>query len=51
MTLEEAIQMLRSEYERAKNMKFVGKPVAYALYQVWKKADRKGKAVRKNDKS
>jgi len=43
MTLEEAIQMLRDEYERARNLEFVRKPVAYALYQVWKIADRRRK--------
>ena len=41
MTLEEAIHLLESEYERAKCLDFVVNPIAYALYQVWKKADRK----------
>lgn len=41
MTLEEAIHLLESEYERAKRLDFVVNPIAYALYQVWKKADRK----------
>jgi hypothetical protein len=47
MTLEEAIEMLKIEYERAKNLDFVIKPLAYALYQVWKKADRKAGRPRK----
>lgn len=39
MTLEQAIELLRKEYERAKNMDYVKKPLAWALFQVWKKAD------------
>lgn len=39
MTLEQAIELLRKEYERAKKMKYVQRPLAWALYQVWKKAD------------
>ena len=40
MTLEQAIEMLKIEYERAQKLKYVQKPLAYALYQVWKKADK-----------
>ena len=39
MTLEKAIELLKSEYEWAKNQKFVRNPLAYALYQVWKVAN------------
>ena len=39
MTIDKAIEMLRSEYERAKKMEYVKKPLAWALYQVWKKVD------------
>lgn len=39
MTLEKAIKMLEEEYERAKKNEWVRNPLAYALYQVWKKAD------------
>lgn len=39
MTFEQAIELLRKEYERAKNMEYVKKPLAWALFQVWKKAD------------
>lgn len=39
MTIERAIKMLEEEYERAKKMDFVKRPLAYALYQVWKKVD------------
>ena len=37
MTLEKAIKMLEAEYERAKKLEWVHNPLAYALYQVWKK--------------
>lgn len=39
MNLNKAIQMLEAEYERAKQTEYVRNPLAYALYQVWKKAD------------
>lgn len=44
--LHRAIKMLKAEYEKAKLLKFVYNPLAYALYQVWKVADRK---VKKNE--
>lgn len=40
MTIEEAIEMLRKEHERAKGLEFVHNPLAWALYRVWKVADR-----------
>ena len=40
MTLEEAKELLDEEYERAKRLDYVINPLAYALYQVWKKADK-----------
>lgn len=41
MLIEKYIKLLREEYERAKNPDFVRYPIAYALYQVWKKADER----------
>lgn len=41
MTLNEAIEMLATEYEKAKLQEYIINPLAYALFQVWKKADRK----------
>lgn len=41
MTLEEAKALLEEEYERAKRLEYVINPLAYALYQVWKKVDKK----------
>ena len=40
MTVEKAKALLDEEYERAKNLAYVRNPLAYALYQVWKKADK-----------
>lgn len=40
MTLEEAKALLDEEYERAKRLDYVINPLAYALHQVWKKADK-----------
>lgn len=48
MTLEEAKKLLDEEYERAKRLDYVINPLAYALHQVWKKADKEG---RKNVKA
>ena len=39
MTLKKAINLLEKEYERAKKLEWVRNPLAWALYQVWKKAD------------
>lgn len=44
MRLETAIKHLEQEYERARRLSFVRNPLAYALYQVWKEADRRGGA-------
>lgn len=43
MTLEEAKALLDEEYERAKTLEYVKKPLAFALYSVWKKADKEKK--------
>lgn len=42
MTLEKAVNLLIAEYERALRLEYVRNPLAYALYRVWKMADRKG---------
>lgn len=39
--LAKAVQLLEREYERAKRLEFVYNPIAYALYQTWKVADKK----------
>ena len=39
MTIEKAIRLLCREYEIAKNLEWVHKPVAYALHKVWRQAD------------
>lgn len=40
MTLEKAIKLIEAEYERAMKLEYIKNPLAYALYQVWKMADR-----------
>lgn len=40
MTIENALKMVEKEYEKAKTMPYVKKPLAWALFQVWKKVDR-----------
>ena len=39
MTIEKVIELLKAEYERAKNKEFVYNPLAWALYKVWKIVD------------
>jgi hypothetical protein len=41
MTLKKAIELLEAEYERAKKLEYIHNPLAWALYQVWKKADER----------
>ena len=39
MTLKKALAMVDREYEKAKENKYVRKPLAYALYKVWRLVD------------
>lgn len=39
MTIWEVIEHLKAEYERAKKKSFIAKPMAYALYSVWRAVD------------
>ena len=39
MDLEKAIKILKEEYEFAKKQGWIRNPLAYALYEVWKRAD------------
>lgn len=41
MTIEKAIKVLTEEYEKAAEQEWVRDPVAYALYQTWKKSEEK----------
>lgn len=42
MTLQKALKLIEEEYERAKKLEYVRNPLAYALFQVWRKADTEG---------
>lgn len=48
MTIEQSIELLKTEYERAKRLDYIRNPLAYTLYQVWRVADEKG--AKKNDR-
>ena len=52
LTLEKAIKQLQLQYDAATKMPFVQDPLAYALYKVWKQADRAAekKAEKKREK-
>lgn len=43
MTLEKALDMVAKEYDKAKGLDFVRNPLAYALFKVWRVADRENK--------
>ena len=47
MTFENAIDLIKQEYEKASESNYINNPLAYALYQVWKKADREIAAEKK----
>lgn len=39
MTIEDAISLIRAKYEENMTKKWIRKPVAYTLYEVWKIVD------------
>lgn len=43
MTIEKAKALIDEEYERAKKLEYVQDPLAFALYSVWKMADKERK--------
>jgi hypothetical protein len=50
MTLEDAIELLRKEYEKASNTNYVNRPLSCALYHTWKKVDsEKPTLIRETD--
>lgn len=40
VTLDEAIELLRTEYEKALRTKYVINPLAWALYHTWEKVHK-----------
>lgn len=40
IALEKAIKLIKAEYERAKRLEYVRKPLAYALFRVWRIVDK-----------
>ena len=51
MTYEQAIEMLKLEYERALGHQYINNPLAYALYVVWGVADKKRLQARRGKRS
>lgn len=47
MRIEEALDLVKKEYENSKNLEFVRDPVAYSLYKVWKLADTDKRRMKK----
>jgi hypothetical protein len=41
--LDKAIKYLREQYERAKRIEAIRKPLAWALYQTWRYVDEQQK--------
>ena len=39
MTLNKAINLIEKEYEKAKKLEWVHKPLAYTIYKVWRIVD------------
>lgn len=39
--IKEILELIKDEYERAKEIK-IEKPIAYALYQIWRYAEKEG---------
>ena len=40
MTIDEAMKLLVEQYKKDKENEYIRDPVAHALYEVWKEADR-----------
>lgn len=40
MSIDEAVELVRKQYENDIESAYIVNPVAHALYEVWKKADR-----------
>ena len=45
--LDRAKKLLDKEYEKAKTLEYVHNPLAYALFNVWRKADRESRKEQK----
>ena len=48
MTLDRAINLVAVKYEQAKKLDYIRNPLAYALYKVWKMADKDVVKPKKN---
>ena len=50
MTIEQAIQMIRSMYKDNEKAEYVQDPVAYTLYHAWKIVDELHRSKERTDK-
>ena len=41
MDIDRALKLVKVKYEAARKVSYIRKPLAYALYQVWKLVDQK----------
>ena len=48
MSLKKALKLVEEEYAKAKEMSHIKNPLAWALYQVWKKAETESIVERKD---
>lgn len=51
MTLEQTIEKLKEEYEKAAKSEYVNKPLAYALYKTWRYVDNREKKKKSKGES
>lgn len=48
MTLDRAIDILKEEYQKALGLHWVWSPIAFAMYQSWKRVDEAEQKERKD---
>ena len=49
MTLDDVIDLLKWEYEKAVTSEWVQKPLSYALYQTWEAINEKEKRRKRSE--
>lgn len=47
MTLDEALEIVREEYEKALKLPWVWSPIAYAMRRAWERVDKKERMDKK----
>lgn len=49
MGVKAVSNLIKKEYEKAVNLAYIRKPMAYAIYRVWKEVDRRELPRKVND--